>query len=122
MSFVLVIEDDEDLRELLTLQLHRRGHLVLAAADGNAARELLRKCQPDVVVLDLNLPAVSGLELSREIHAEPRLRNTPVIAISAAVPFQAGPSPDLPVDAVLPKPFPMAELLTRVDAMTRERR
>ena len=121
MSLVVVAEDDEDSREMLQLALQRYGHTVLLATDGEAARRLLQERAPDVVVLDLQLPLVSGLQLSQEIQAEPRWRDTPVIAISAGVPLDAVPSADLPVTVVLPKPFPMAVLLACVDAVIRDK-
>ncbi|MFI5497097.1 response regulator [Actinoplanes sp. NPDC051859] len=69
MAAILVVEDDDDLRELLTLRLSRAGHEVFSAAEGAAALRSLDECRPDVVVLDLALPVLSGFEVIREIRA-----------------------------------------------------
>jgi DNA-binding response OmpR family regulator len=79
---VLVIEDDERLRDLLSLALRMRGFQVRTAPDGLAGLRLLEAYEPDVVVLDLGLPVASGFDVLTELRAVAKTSLTPVIAIS----------------------------------------
>src|ERR1700704_932677 len=80
---VLIIEDERDLTEVLTYNLHREGYETLVAHDG---QEGLRKAQtllPDLIILDLMLPVLSGQDVLRELRAGERTREIPVIILSA---------------------------------------
>lgn len=81
---VLVVDDDESMRALLVEQLARDGHDATAAADGDAALERLREGHYDVVLLDLNMPGLSGLDVLGRIVGNPGLRDTAVIMVSSA--------------------------------------
>ncbi|MER5436362.1 response regulator transcription factor [Streptomyces sp. NPDC002588] len=80
MPRVLVIEDDPAVREGARLALRRQGHDVAAAATGEEGLEQLRSFRPDVVVLDLMLPGMTGLEVCRRIRAD---RQVPIIMVTA---------------------------------------
>ncbi len=69
MTAVLLIEDDDNLRDALSLALHRYGHVVTAAASGEAGLAALADGAPDIVVLDVMLPGVDGFEVCRRIRA-----------------------------------------------------
>lgn len=117
---VLIIEDDDSLRELLSVALRIRGYQVRTAPDGLAGLRLLEAYQPDVVVLDLGLPIASGFDVVNELKAATRVRPTPVIAISG---FEdrlqvAKASKDF-FDA-LQKPFEPETLLRAVDRAVRQ--
>lgn len=86
MAKVLVVEDTPELRALLEVRLGRSGHLVLSAASGQDALELLaEKGPPDVAVLDVVMPGMTGLELHTRLRAEPAYATIPVIFLSARV-------------------------------------
>ncbi|MDQ3377611.1 MAG: response regulator, partial [Actinomycetota bacterium] len=73
MAKVLIVDDEPNIREVVGLYLRRDGHEVVSAADGEEALELFRSAAPDLVVLDLMLPRLSGLEVCRRMQAERRV-------------------------------------------------
>jgi two-component system alkaline phosphatase synthesis response regulator PhoP len=80
---VLVIEDNFDIAEVFRMAFQKAGYQVEVARDGQRALDLLAEIEPDVIVLDLRLPYVSGPEVLRYIHQETRLVNTYIIVTSA---------------------------------------
>jgi DNA-binding response OmpR family regulator len=117
-SNVLLVEDDETIGRSLAQALESQGYVVALAADGATARDAFRKSTPDLVVLDLGLPDVDGVDLCREFStADPTL---PILVLTArheeadiVVSLDAGA-----VDYVT-KPFRLAELLARIRAHLR---
>jgi two-component system, OmpR family, phosphate regulon response regulator PhoB len=83
MGTVLLVEDDPDIRHLVSYKLTRSGHQVLEAADGFTALDLARRNPPDVVLLDVRMPRKSGLEVCRELRAGPRTAGVPIIMLTA---------------------------------------
>jgi CheY-like chemotaxis protein len=81
--YILVAEDENDLRELLRLALEGAGYSVRAAADGAAALELARSDPPRLLVTDLRMPVMDGLDLIHALRADPRLRGLPVVLFTA---------------------------------------
>ncbi len=117
MATILVVDDEPNIREVVELYLRRDGHTVLSAADGEEALRLHRQQQPDLVVLDLMLPKISGLEVCRRIQAE---RRVPVIMLTAKseeedriIGLGVG------ADDYVTKPFSARELAARVQAVLR---
>ena len=80
---VLVVEDSEDTRHLLNLELRYRGCRVLTAADGRAAVETALAARPDLILMDLNLPGLDGLAATECIREHGELDSVPVIAVTA---------------------------------------
>ena len=80
---VLVIEDDPDIRELLSFSLLKEGWAVVMSGDGESGLESLLEADPDCVVLDIMLPGMDGLDVLRTIKAEPSHRRLPVILTTA---------------------------------------
>jgi DNA-binding response OmpR family regulator len=117
---VLVIEDDPNVSEVVTRYLEREGYAVVNAADGQAGLELALSDPPDLVVLDLMLPSLSGLEVCRRLRAEAPV---PVIMLTARgeeVDRIAGL--ELGADDYVAKPFSPRELTARVKAVLRRAR
>lgn len=84
-SCVLVIEDDLDLRESLVEMLRHSGHRVTEASDGRAGLELLHAMpRPDVVVVDLMMPVMDGVEFLRRVRSEAPLRDLPILVLTAS--------------------------------------
>lgn len=83
MPKILVVEDNEENRDSLSRRLERRGFAVVVAPDGLAGIERAKTEQPDLVLMDMNMPELDGWEATRQIKATPGLELTPVIALTA---------------------------------------
>jgi two-component system cell cycle response regulator DivK len=83
MSRILLVEDDQDNFELVRFLLERDGHVVLAAHNGKQALEVARKELPDLILMDLSLPEISGWEAARLLKADEPTRTIPLLAITA---------------------------------------
>src|SRR5256714_8626843 len=120
MPHFLLIEDDARIREIVERGLGSRGYVVTSAEDGSAGLELARKLDVDVVLLDLMLPGLSGLEVLEEIRlTKPRL---PVVALTALDDTRSKVAGlDAGADDYLTKPFSLEELAARVRARIRTR-
>lgn len=80
---VLVIEDNEQNRYLVTFLLEQHGYEVVSAADGPRGIELARNCSPDLILLDIQLPVMDGYAVARALRGIESLRNTPIIAVTS---------------------------------------
>ena len=83
MPKILVVEDNEENRDSLSRRLERRGFAVVVAPDGLVGIEQAKTEQPDLVLMDMNMPELDGWEATRQIKALPGLELTPVIALTA---------------------------------------
>jgi two-component system KDP operon response regulator KdpE len=114
---VLLVDDDATLRRTLGIGLRAAGYDVLMTADGRSALQALREDRPDLVVLDLGLPDLSGVEVLRRLRA---WSTTPVVVLSArAESTETVQALDLGADDYVTKPFGMEELLARIRAAAR---
>ncbi len=121
-SQIVVIEDDEDIREILELTLSREGFRVASAEDGGQGLRLVQKELPDLVLLDLMLPDLDGLEVCRLMKADAATREIGIIMVSAKdteadIVLGLG----LGADDYVPKPFGSSELVARVKSVLRRR-
>ena len=114
---VLVVDDDVKTVELVKLYLNRDGYRVLTAYDGIEALRLARESHPDLIVLDLMLPGIDGLEVCRTLRAE---SDVPIIMLTARTTEQDRLTGlDLGADDYVPKPFSPKELAARVRVVLR---
>jgi DNA-binding response OmpR family regulator len=121
-AVVLVADDDPDILQLVTFQMERAGYQVVRAADGEEALRLARELEPDLAVLDVMMPKLTGYDVTRKLREEDATRDIPVILLTARVQeadveegFEAG------ADDYLTKPFSPQELLERVEAILARR-
>ena len=115
---ILVAEDQDDIRDLIALNLRNAGYEVLAVADGAAALATQAERASDLLVLDLMMPALDGLEICKALRA--RGRATPILMLTAkATELDRVLGLELGADDYLTKPFSMAELVARVKALLR---
>lgn len=82
MRTILLVDDDADVRNVLKMRLDYKGYSVIESETGNQALDLLRSMHPDVLVLDSNLPGISGLELLRSLHGDPCMCDVTVIVVT----------------------------------------
>ena len=122
-DLVMVIEDEKEIRDLVRYNLERAGFKVSAVADGDQGLERLFAARPDALVLDLMLPGRNGLEILRELRAEPTTRDLPILVLTARgaemdklLGFEHG------ADDYLTKPFSPRELIARIGALIRRAR
>ena len=109
---VLLVEDDVDLLDLTTYALRREGYTVLAAIDGQQALQRWEAEQPDIVLLDVNMPKLNGFEVCRRIRHEGQ---TPVIMLTAKADFSSVATGwNMDVDNYVTKPFNVDELAQTV--------
>lgn len=80
---VLIVEDDEDSRYLMRLELERLGYLVVEAEDGEKAVEIAERERPDIILMDLTLPVMDGLAATERIRSGDGLSSVPIIAVTA---------------------------------------
>jgi two-component system, OmpR family, response regulator MtrA len=115
---ILVADDDVDIRELVEFKLSTMGHEIVAVGDGAAAVEACRADKPDLAVLDVMMPGVSGLDAIREIRADAALADLPVILLTArAQESDVETGFDSGADDYITKPFSPRELASRVQAL-----
>jgi len=120
MKRVLLIEDDRDIVELVRYNLEREGFQVAAATDGASGLAQVRKTPPDILLLDLMLPKLSGLDICKEIRRDTSLNRLPILMLTAR-----GEEADRVVglemgaDDYVTKPFSPRELGARVKALLR---
>ncbi|MEO0540193.1 MAG: response regulator [Cyanobacteria bacterium P01_A01_bin.105] len=112
---ILVVDDNPDLRTYVSSVLERHGHSIITAPNGALGLEQARFHQPDLIVTDLMMPQVSGLEMIRHIRHNADLRGTPVILLTAKVDDETRlEGVEQGADAYLSKPFKDRELLAEV--------
>jgi DNA-binding response OmpR family regulator len=119
-SHILVVDDDPTVAEVVARYLLRAGHTVERATDGRAALEQAAARRPDLVVLDLMLPEIDGLEVCRRLRADPAARSVPVVMLTAKGDEQDRITGlELGADDYVTKPFSPRELVLRIQSVLR---
>lgn len=115
MAKIVVADDDADIRDLVVFKLQQVGHAVVAVGDGAAAVEACRLEQPDLVLLDVMMPGMNGIEACRILRANPDSASTPVILLTArAQESDIAEGLTAGADDYVVKPFSPRELASRV--------
>ncbi|MFP5579058.1 MAG: response regulator transcription factor [Acidimicrobiia bacterium] len=115
---VLVVEDDPTILQLLEVNFEMEGFIVLRAEDGEQGLAVAKECHPDVVVSDVMMPKMSGLELVRALKGSPDTRSIPVILLSAkAQGADVRQGLEAGADDYVTKPFEPLDLIDRVSAV-----
>jgi DNA-binding response OmpR family regulator len=119
---ILIVDDEEDILELLKYNLSREGYKVSCAASGEETLRAVRSGIPDLIVLDLMLPGIDGLDVARQLKNDSKTRDVPIVMLTAK-----GEEADivtgleLGADDYITKPFSPRVLLARVRAVLRRR-
>jgi len=117
---IVAIDDEEDIRELLSYNLEREGFKIILRADGQSGLKAIREFSPDLIILDLMLPILDGLDLCRIVKNDKDFRNIPILMLSAK-----GEEEDVVIglelgaDDYVTKPFSMNILTARIKALLR---
>jgi two-component system phosphate regulon response regulator PhoB len=117
---IVMIEDERDMADLVSARLRREGYKVDVAHDGNEGFEMVRSNPPDLVLLDLMLPGMSGTEIAARLRDDPRTAGVPIIMLTART-----EESDIVVglkfgaDDYVTKPFSLSVLAARIDAVLR---
>jgi DNA-binding response OmpR family regulator len=115
MPKILIVEDDPDILELLHFNLEKNGYSTVRAESGELAIQLAQKQLPDLVLLDLLLPGLNGLEVCRRLKRDPVLRNTPIIMVTAkGEEMDRVIGLELGADDYIVKPFSIREIILRI--------
>ena len=115
---VLLVEDNDANREMLSRRLERAGHVVLAAADGAQGVRVARESVPDVVLMDMSLPVMDGWEATRQLKADQATRHIPVVALTAHAMFEDRERAlEAGCDMFLTKPIQFPELIETLAAI-----
>ena len=118
---ILVVDDEPTIGEVVSAYLRRAGYETRVAADGHAALAAVAERSPDLIVLDLRLPGVDGLEVMRRVRERPDRSSAIILLTAKGVESDRVTGLRLGADDYVVKPFSPAELVARVDAVLRRR-
>jgi two-component system phosphate regulon response regulator PhoB len=117
---ILIVDDEEDILELVRYNLTREGFTTISAGSGEAALKLVRNEPPDLIVLDLMLPGVDGLEVARRIKGDADLRNIPIVMLTAkGEEADVVTGLELGADDYIIKPFSPKIMIARIKTVLR---
>lgn len=120
MAKILVVDDEEPIRELLRFNLEKEGYKVCLAGDGAEALQMIEKERPDLLVLDVMLPGMGGLEVCHQLRINPKFRELPVVMLTAkSEEIDKVLGLELGADDYMTKPFSPRELVARIRARLR---
>jgi two-component system alkaline phosphatase synthesis response regulator PhoP len=120
MSKILIVDDEQDIVELVSYNLEKEGFKTVKAFDGEAALKMVKTQKPDLIILDLMLPKMNGLDVCRAIRGNPETASVPIIMLTAK-----GDEVDkiigleIGADDYITKPFSVKELIARVRSILR---
>ena len=113
---VLVVEDNSDMREFLARVLSMQGYEFLEASDGEEGLQVARTQHPDLILMDISLPAIDGFEATRQLKQDPAMRHIPIVAVTAhARPADEQRALDAGCDGYLSKPYSLRDFLSVVE-------
>ncbi|OGV62405.1 MAG: DNA-binding response regulator [Lentisphaerae bacterium RIFOXYA12_FULL_48_11] len=119
---ILVVEDDEDIMELISFNLKKEGYFVVKAFTGEEALKQAQAASPDIVLLDVMLPEIDGLEVCRNLKSGEKTKNIPVIMVTAkGEESDVVAGLELGAEDYVVKPFRPKELVARVRAVLRRK-
>ena len=123
MSLILIVEDNDKNMKLVRDIVRHKGHSTLEATTGEAGVQLATLHRPDLILMDIQLPGIDGIEALRRIRAQPALADVPVIAVSASVmPDDQRHIVSSGFDAFVPKPISLKPFVAVVERFLKDGR
>ena len=114
---ILVADDDPDILSIVSMSLETQGYTVYKATNGREAVDVTRENQPDLVLMDMMMPVVSGYEAVTELKADATTRDITIVGLSAkAMATDMERATDVGIDGYITKPFRIAQVLTVVES------
>ncbi len=114
---ILIVEDNDDLSVLFRLVLESAGYQVAAVDNGYDALEYVEKTKPQLVLMDIMMPEISGLQVSRNIKQQPSFQSLPILLVSAIDRLRDEQLQDSKANDILYKPFNLDDLVFKVDRL-----
>ena len=116
MKTIVLVDDEPDVRSVISMRLERNGYCVLECDNGITALETVRRARPDLLILDWTLPGLSGLEVLKNLRADPSYRQVRVfVATGIEQPLVEQELHGLEVSAVFSKPFSAGDLMRKIE-------
>ena len=119
-SSILVVEDNDDILLLLKMILEYEGYQVETVDNGQDALKSIEQNQPQLVLMDIMMPKVSGLQIARTIREQLHCDSLPILLVSAIDRLKDEQLSNSKADGIIYKPFDIDELVFRVDALTKK--
>ena len=117
MAKILLVEDNEENRDMLSRRLTRRGYEVVIALDGGQGVEMARSIAPDLILMDMDLPVLDGWEATRQLKSAPETKAIPIIALTAhAMMGDREKAIDAGCDDYDTKPIEFSRLIEKIEA------
>jgi two-component system cell cycle response regulator DivK len=118
MTTILIVEDNEMNRDMLSRRLERKGYQILIAVDGAIGIDVARAQMPDLILMDMSLPVVDGWEATRRIKADESLKHIPIIALTAhAMANDREKALEAGCEDYDTKPIELPRLLAKIEAL-----
>lgn len=118
MARIVLVEDNEDNRDMLSRRLTRKGHEVLIAVNGEEAVEVVKREKPDLVLMDISLPVMDGFEATKRLKSNEETRAIPIIALTAhAMSGDREKAIEAGCDDYDVKPVELPRLLAKIDSL-----
>ncbi len=112
---VLIVDDEADIRKVVSFRLNKIGYEVLLAIDGQQGLDMIYKDKPDIILLDLHLPVITGYEICRRVKADENLKHIPIIFFSASSGSEIeNHTKDYGADDYIVKPFKADDLIAKI--------
>ncbi|MGH6929114.1 MAG: response regulator [Dongiaceae bacterium] len=122
MTKILLVEDNEMNRDMLSRRLARKGYEVIMACDGRQAIEMAASESPDLILMDMSLPVIDGWEATRQVKAAPATRSIPIIALTAhAMAGDREKAIEAGCDDYDTKPIELPRLLDKITSLLEQR-
>jgi two-component system alkaline phosphatase synthesis response regulator PhoP len=124
MAKILVVDDEPDIVEIITFTLESKGHEITSAKDGAEGIEQVKKDEPDLIILDVMMPKMNGMQVVDYLRNKEQYNHIPIIMLTATTQYSRKPDEEwrkkIGVEDYISKPFEPIDLITRVDKVLKD--